>query len=91
MNYEYYKEALDCSSILIEEIEKNNISVIPNMYINILLDYLISNYYEEPKKCKEIIENINIQCSQNTNLEREYEKEKWRIQWYLNSIKEVFG
>jgi hypothetical protein len=91
LNYEYYKEALDCSKTLLREIESHNIYVIPNMYMNILFDYFISTYYEKPIDCKQILHYFENICSQNTILKREYENEKWRIEWYIGSIKEVFG
>jgi hypothetical protein len=91
LNFEYYKEALECSKTLLREIESHNIYVIPNMYINILFDYFISTYYEKPIKCKQILQHIENLCSQNAILKMEFENEKWRIEWYIGSIQEVFG
>jgi uncharacterized protein (DUF2344 family) len=56
-----------------------------------LFDYFISTYYEKPIECKQILQHIENICSQNTILKMEFENEKWRIEWYIGSIREVFG
>ena len=87
----YWKEAHDCCKALLDEIENHRLYVIPNVYINLLLDWLIINYHYCAKNSKELVKKINNICSQNGILFNEYQKEKWRIEWYLWSIRDVFG
>jgi hypothetical protein len=87
----YWKEARDCCHALLEEVESFRVHVIPNMRIGIWFDWFIIMYHYNSKSCPEIIENMNKLCEKNEQLKKEYDNEIWRIQWYLGSIKEVYG
>jgi hypothetical protein len=91
IDFGYWREAYDCCMYILNEIENHCIYIIPNVHMNIILDYLIVVYHYCPNKSKDLVESINKICSQNELLNREYQKEKWRIEWYLWSIKDVFG
>ena len=91
INYGYWREAHDCCQQLITEIENHRLFVIPNVHINAHLDYLIIIYHLKPTEFSTYLVHVKKICSQNGNLNKEYNAEKWRIEWYIQSIKEVFG
>jgi len=87
----YWREAYDCCGKLLDEIENHRLYVIPNVHINLLLDQLIIIYHYCPIKAKNFIKKINNLCYLNGIIMKEDIKEKWRIEWYLWFIQDVFG
>uniref|UniRef100_A0A6C0D4Y9 Uncharacterized protein n=1 Tax=viral metagenome TaxID=1070528 RepID=A0A6C0D4Y9_9ZZZZ len=87
----YWSEAKNCCQVLLEQVENHHVYVIPSMRIGLWLDWFIIMYHYEPRSCSDIFENLMKLCEYNTILMKEYTAEAWRIEWYLGSIKEVYG
>lgn len=87
----YWREAYDCCRNILSETENHILYIIPSLHMTILLDYLIIIYHYKPKDFKSTMTYVEKKCFQNGILLKEYNSEKWRIEWYIKSIKEVFG
>jgi hypothetical protein len=86
MEKEYWREAYECSSALINAIDKHIICDTPELIINIVIDHFISTYYYAPDKCIDIYTKINTAFMSNPLLKNEFEKQYYRVEWYLRFI-----
>ena len=72
----YYKEAHDCSTKLLSQIESNKVNVEPNTYLDILfLHYLIIYYYKKHETV-DFVTHIRDVCNKNLNMKNAYNKKK---------------
>jgi hypothetical protein len=58
---------------------------------HILIDHYISAYYYVPAQCNAISKKIETMFLKNPELKRVVDAEHYRIEWYRNSIREIYG
>jgi hypothetical protein len=90
MEKEYWREAYHCSSALLYSLENHWTQDAADLVIHILLDHYISAYHYIPQTCRTLFQKIETVFLKNPPLKAIYEREKYRIEWYLNSIQEVY-
>jgi hypothetical protein len=86
MEKKYWREAQECSSLLVHAIENHFICDIPELLVNILMDHFISTYYHIPDRCIDVYTKIKTVFLKNPLLKNEFEKQYHRIEWYLRFL-----
>jgi len=91
MEREYWREAYTCSTALVGAIENHLVNDTSELIAHILIDHYISAYYYVPAQCNAISKKIESVFLKNPELKRVVDAEHYRIEWYRNSIREIYG
>ena len=91
MEKEYWRDAYTCSSALVTAIENHIVYDIPELVVHVLIDHFISAYYYVPSKCNDISKKLETVFLKNPLLRLAFDNERYRMEWYLNSIQETYG
>ena len=87
----YWREGFDCSQKIIQSIESHTAYLIPEMFVTIYIDHFICAYYHKPEVCIDFYKHMMEMVMRNPLLNKEYEKQCHRIEWYIHSIREIYG
>lgn len=86
-NKKYYREAYDCSNVLIKEASDYNINIIHEDFLNILFINYISSYYCKKEETQKINEYILSLCDKNPLIGIHLKNIKQRYKGELEFIK----
>lgn len=87
----YWREAHECSFALLNAIGNHIVHDIPELIVNIIIDHIVSAYYYVPAQCNDISKKIETVFLKNPVLKKQFDDQRYRIEWYLNSIEEIYG
>ena len=88
LKFGYYKEGIQCIEQVIEQLVNDNAYVNPDIYINILIDYVIATYYLNPShsKCYIVVNKIFLMCYKHPILKQEIKQHIGRLDVYLTDL-----
>jgi len=74
--HRYYREAYDCSAILLEQIDREEVKVDASIQMDILYANYVSAYYHRPVKAIEILSQIRNKLERSESLKNVYLQRK---------------
>ena len=88
LKFGYYREGIQCIEKVIEQLVNNNAYVSPDIYINILIDYVIATYYLNPRhsNCYIVVNKIFFMCYKHPILKQEIKQHIGRLNVYLKDL-----
>lgn len=88
LKFGYYKEGIQCIEKVIEQLVNNKTYVKPDIYINILIDYVIATYYLNPShsSCYIVVNKFFLMCYKNPILKQEIKQHIERLDVYLKDL-----
>jgi tetratricopeptide (TPR) repeat protein len=88
LKFGYYKEGIQCIEQVLEQLVEYNAYVNPDIYINILIDYVIAIYYLNPRhsNCYIVVNKIFLMCYKHPILKHEIKQHIGRLDVYLKDL-----
>lgn len=88
LRFGYYKEGIQCIKQVINQLTLNKAYVRPDVYINILIDYVIATYYLDPShsNCYSVVNKIFLICYKHPILRNEIKNHTERLDDYLEVL-----